>query len=195
MGGIPLYQRVINAVIESSVFEKIFVDTDSNEIKEYAESVGISIIDRLPHLSSDDANGNDLLCHWHALHPDFDYYFQMHATAPFITAEVLKDCVTKFISSKEHDSVMTAVEDYTWFWYNDNPVNYDPKVLPRSQDAKPLIRETTALYGVSSYTLSSLQCRVGTKPMFYFVDQIQAIDIDNEVDLLIAQSIIDNNAY
>ena len=31
---------------------------------------------------------------------------------------------------------------------NKKPINYKPKILPRSQDAKPIIQETTGLYGI-----------------------------------------------
>ena len=39
-------------------------------------------------------------------------------------------------------------QNFSWFWFNDRPINYKPKILPRSQDAKPIVMETTGLYGI-----------------------------------------------
>ena len=45
---------------------------------------------------------------------------------------------------------MTVRSLYTWFWFNNRAINYDPRILPRSQDAKPVVVETTALYGIKN---------------------------------------------
>ena len=41
--------------------------------------------------------------------------------------------------------------------FKKKPVNYNPKVLPRSQDAVPIIQESTGLYGIKSKTLKIVQ--------------------------------------
>ena len=48
---------------------------------------------------------------------------------------------------------MTVRSLYTWFWFNNRAINYDPRILPRSQDAKPVVVETTALYGIKRRSL------------------------------------------
>ena len=62
------------------------------------------------------------------------------------------------------------------------PVNYNPKVLPRSQDAVPLVLETTALYGIKKNALMKHRCRIGKKPYFFEVSDEEALDLDNEKD-------------
>jgi len=147
------------------------------------------VINRLPHLSEDTANGNDLLEYWISHKPDYDIYFQIHVTCPFISLTTVKKCVTLFNENKIYDSVFTAVKDYTWFWFDGKPVNYDPKELPRSQDAKPLVRETTCLYGIKKDEFLLNKSRIGRNPMIYYVDQKEAIDIDEEIDFEYAKFI------
>ena len=77
---------------------------------------------------------------------------------------------------------MTSKSIYSWFWFGKKPVNYDPKILPRSQDAKPLVLETTGLYGIRKAALKKLKCRIGLKPFFYEVSDEEAIDLDNYND-------------
>ena len=61
-------------------------------------------------------------------------------------------------------------------------MNYNPKILPRSQDAQPIVQETTGLYGIRKKTLKKLKCRIGKKPFFYYVDKEEALDLDNKED-------------
>ena len=65
---------------------------------------------------------------------------------------------------------------------NGKPINYDTKVLPRSQDARPIIIETTGLYGIKGSSLIQNQSRIGNNPFFYEISDEEAIDLDNEDD-------------
>ena len=80
----------------------------------------------------------------------------------------------------------------TWFWYKNKPVNYDPKSLPRSQDATPLIYETTGLYGIKRNALISNKSRIGNNPFFFEVSDEEAIDLDNERDFQYLEYYIKN---
>ena len=57
-------------------FDEVYIDTDSDEIKKYCEIHRINIINRIPSLSKNSANGNDLL-NYHAEIIDSDIYFQL----------------------------------------------------------------------------------------------------------------------
>jgi len=184
-----LFEHIIDTAIKSDSFDNIYVDTDSTEIKEYCRKSGVSVIHREPKLAEDTANGNDLLNHWTMLHPEYDYYFQLHATAPFLSSTTVKKCVNILTEAKNYDSVFTAYENCGWYWYENTPINYDPAELPRSQDAKKVYSETTGLYGITSSALRHLGCRIGSKPYVYFVDEVEAHDIDNEFDFKIAELI------
>lgn len=56
-----LYEYVIENVIAANCFDDIYVDTNSDEIRKYAEEKGINTIPRLAKLAENSANGNDLL--------------------------------------------------------------------------------------------------------------------------------------
>ena len=55
--------------------------------------------------------------------------------------------------------------------------------MPRSQDALPLVYETTGLYGIKSTALKKNKARIGKKPFFFEVNDYEALDIDNQKDL------------
>jgi CMP-N,N'-diacetyllegionaminic acid synthase len=143
----------------------------------------------LPELTSDSTNGNHLLEHWIKLYPQYDYYYQYHVTSPLTNSTTISECVKILINKTEYDSILTVEEVYSWFWYGNCPINYDPKKLPRSQDATPVIKETTALYGISKIAFKETNCRIGRNPYFYVVDQKQAVDIDNPLDLVVVKAL------
>ncbi len=190
--GIPLYRYALDTVINSKVFDDVFVDTDSEDVKNYCIEKNINIIDRDPKLLKDSANGNDLLEHWIDIKPNYDVYFQVFVTSPFLTSNTLKDCVNIMKTNPLGDSVFTVIEDYTWYWFNGKPVNYNPKLLPRSQDAKPIIKETTSLYGISKEGFNKTKSRIGESPQIYVVDEIEGTDIDTEFDFTMAKLIAEH---
>jgi len=190
LGDKPLYRHILDKCV--NIFDNVFVDTDSNLIKSYCKDNNIGIIDRIPKLLQDSANGNDLLDHWITKYPNFEYYFQIHVTSPFTSEDTIRDCVTT-LTTKEYDSVFTAYEDKTWYWFNGKPVNYDPENFPRSQDAKGLIKETTCLYGIKKQQFLNKRARVGQKPFIQLVNYQESLDIDNEQDFEYCNFLITKN--
>ena len=182
-----LYQFFINKVRKCG-FDKIYVDSDSSEIKKYCKKNKINFINRKSYLAKDSANGNDLL-NYHSSLIKADIYFQLFITAPLLSVKTIKNCITFLKRNRNYDSILTTHEIHSWFWFKKKPVNYNPKTLPRSQDAKPIIVETTGLYGIKSSSLKRLKCRIGNKPYFYNVDKKQALDLDTSDDFKILKRV------
>ena len=182
LGDKPLYQWICNHAKECDNFDDIIIDSDSEEVREWAERNGFIFHRRKPHLAQNTANGNDLLNYHFNQFPDYDLYFQLFATAPFLTPENICYCVDKLSSSLEYDSIFTATEESGFFWFGGCPLNYSPYVLPRSQDGKKIISESTGLYGIKRESLEKYRCRIGAKPYIHIIPKEQSIDIDTEFD-------------
>ena len=180
INGRPLYKYLLDK-LKFTNFDEIYVDSNSPEIEEYCKLKNYKFIKRLPKLAHDNANGNDLL-NYHSKIINADIYFQLFITAPLLKIKTINNCIKKIKKSKKYDSILTSKSVQTWFWYKGKPVNYDPKILPRSQDADPLVFETTGLYGIRKKILLSKKARIGNKPYFYEVSDEEAIDLDNLKD-------------
>ena len=185
--GKPLYEFFLEKLSDHP-FDELLIDTDSEEIAQYCNRNGFSIIERKPELASDSANGNDLLL-YHAQIIDADIYFQLFITSPFLKEETISKAYDILTQNQDYDSLLTATKIYSWFWFESKPVNYDPKILPRSQDATPIIKETTGLYAIRKEALLENKCRIGKHPYMLFVDEIEAMDIDTEFDFSLAEFI------
>lgn len=189
LNGKKLYEYIIENSINANIFDEIIVDTNSQEIINYAEKMNIKCIKRKVELAENTANGNDLLNYHYESFPNYSYYFQAFATAPFLQPETIRLCVEKLVNSMHYDSCFTALKHNGFFWLSDSPINYRPCILPRSQDMQPVIEETTGLYGISKAALAKYRCRIGANPYVHFVDKFEAVDINTEVDFQIAEHI------
>ena len=191
INGVPLFQITLDKLKKCN-FDEIYVDSDSNIIKKYCYKKGINFIKRDPKLSKDSANGNHLLLH-HAKIIDADIFFQIFVTSQLLKVKTINKCISIFqnkLKEKKNDSILTIQKIYSWFWFNKKPVNYNPKILPRSQDAKPVILETTGLYGITKNAVLKYKSRIGKKPYFHEVSDNENIDLDNEKDFKFLEFIL-----
>ncbi len=191
IGKKPLYHYTLEK-LKYCKFDEIYVDSDSHAVRSYCKTHKIKFIKRLPRLARNNANGNDLLVH-HSNIIKADIYFQIFVTSPLLKISTINNCIKKLKNNlKTYDSILTIQKIYSWFWFNKKPVNYDPKVLPRSQDAKPIVLETTGLYGITKKSLNKLKSRIGNKPFFYEVNENENVDLDNEKDFKYLEFILKN---
>jgi CMP-N-acetylneuraminic acid synthetase len=182
----PLYKFFLEKVIKCN-FDQIYVDTDSIEIINFCKKKKINFIKRKKYLAKDNANGNDLL-NYHAKIIQSDLYFQLFITAPLLSVKTINECIYLLKTKKKIDSIFTCHKIFSWFWFKNKPVNYKPNVLPRSQDAKPIIMETTGLYGVRKKTLKKYKCRIGKQPYFFEVSKKESLDLDTKEDFKILKT-------
>lgn len=189
LNGKRLFEYICDNVKQADVFNNIYIDTNSSDIADYANNMGFSVIERKPELALNTANGNDLLVYHFLKFPEYDFYFQLFATAPYLQPKSIRACFEKLTESTEYDSCFTATENHSFYWYAGNPVNYRPGILPRSQDMLPVMEETTGLYGINKYSLDKYRCRIGKNPYIHVVNKFEAVDINTEEDLRIAEYI------
>ena len=179
ISGKPLYQYLLDKLSDCK-FDEIYIDSDSKKIKKYSKKKGFKFIKRKPKLAKDNANGNDLL-NYHSSIIEADIYFQLFITSPLLKVSSINKCIS-ILKKKSYDSIFTCKSVYTWYWFKNKPVNYKPKILPRSQDAVPVVYETTGLYGIKKNALKKNKCRIGKKPYFFEVSEEETIDLDNYKD-------------
>jgi len=70
---------------------------------------------------------------------------------------------------------------------NQNPINHDPHEVGRTQDMEPVYEDNCAIYMYTEDTFEKTGHRIGTKPLLFEVDKIEAIDIDVLADFRMAE--------
>lgn len=188
LAGKKLYQHILDKVSSEKIFSRVFVDTDSKEIKEYALDKKLSVIDRPKFLTAPWVNGNDLLKFAYSEYvknnEPCDYIFHLHVTAPFIKVETIKKIID-FLMNETYDSVFSSVVKHGWYWHNHAPVNYS-YLNPTSESKTEIVKETTGLYGIWVKAFEELGSRLGAKPFAFNLSDIEALDFNVDSDFLYA---------
>jgi CMP-N-acetylneuraminic acid synthetase len=122
---------------------------------------------------------------------DADVYVLAHATAPFISRKSIEIGVEK-VASGLYDSAFSVQSLQEFLWLDNKPVNYDPALIPRTQDLVPFFYETTGLYIYSKKILELQGRRIGVKPYLIEVSKIEAIDINEPIDFNIADAVFNS---
>jgi CMP-N-acetylneuraminic acid synthetase len=110
-----------------------------------------------------------------------------HVTQPFTKAISIESALAKVLN-EGYDSAFSAVKIQDYCWYNGNPLNYNIKDMPRTQDLEPIYMETGAFFIFRKEVFVKYHQRIGNKPFMYFVDSFEAIDIDTLEDFKFAKA-------
>ena len=121
---------------------------------------------------------------------DADIYVYTHATSPFIKADTIIECIEK-VKKGNFDSAFTASKIYDYFWMDGKSLNFDVANIPRSQDLKPIYRETSGLYVIEKNMFNKNKRRVGELPYIKETSFKEAIDINTYEDFRLAEIMLD----
>jgi CMP-N-acetylneuraminic acid synthetase len=84
---------------------------------------------------------------------------------------------------------VTALQ--TRFYFADGrAVNHDPEVLARTQDLDPIYEENSNIYISPRQQIIDTGRRIGSRPKLFPMPRDQAIDIDEELDFLVAEFLL-----
>jgi len=191
--GRPLYHAVCNVLLASNFVTEIVVNTDSlniaEDIRRYFPS--ISIIQRPEGICGDYVPMNEIIA-YDLSQVDGDVYLQTHSTNPLISVETLDKAIDRFIKFHHHfDSLFSVTKLKTrLYWEDAKPINHNPKELLRTQDL-PLIYEENSCFYIFSKTSfkSSGNRRIGLRPVLFEIDKLEAVDIDEPQDFVIAEQL------
>lgn len=187
LGDIPLIQYQLKALEESGEFDSINVYCSSEEIKEFLPD-SVTFVKRPEYLDLPSSNFNQIFNSF-INEIDSDIYVYAHATAPFVSVDTIKECI-EAVKSGKYDSAFCAVKIQDYLWVDGKPMNFDAKNLPRSQDLKPIFRETSGVYVIPKEMYKKYRRRVGEHPYIKKVSFKESVDINNPEDFRLAQMLI-----
>ena len=190
LGGRPLFHHILVELLGCPLISKVVIDTDSPVIIEDAERCfpQAQIIERPEHLRADATPMNDVLLH-DVRHVDADFYLQTHSTNPLLRMQTISRAIGLFLENyPTHDSLFAATRLQTRIWDQlARPINHNPAILLQTQDLPPVYEENSNLYIFPRDVIESRHNRIGERPLIFEVDRLEAWDIDEESDFLIAE--------
>ena len=187
LGGRPLMQYIQETLLQVKGIDEIYVYCSDEGVKEYLLP-GVCYLQRPQSLDQDSTKINEVLASF-AQAKKADLYLLTHATAPFIKAESIQKGIDA-VKSGNYDSAFAVIRQQDFLWQNGKPLNYDLSAIPRTQDLVPIYRETCGFYLYTYWQIVEQNRRIGDKPYFVEVSEIEAVDIDEQEDFDLAEAIV-----
>ncbi len=184
LGGKPLLQYELDTLKATGLCSSISVFCSSPEILPFLPE-GVEFIRRPEYLDLPSSNFTQIFESFMAV-CEADIYVYAHATAPYITLDSMRACISA-VQSGKYDSAFCAVKLQDYLWQDGNPLNFDPRNLPRTQDLNPIYQETSGIYVFTREVFAVHHSRIGVNPYIREATFREAIDIDTPEDFALAE--------
>jgi N-acylneuraminate cytidylyltransferase len=183
LAGRPAFHWIMDSLSKSKYIDEIIINTDSKEIAESAvNNFDVTILERPDFLLGDMVSIQPLIA-YDLSKTDGEFFFQTHSTNPMIQPETIDSAIETFFAQKKHDALFAVTPIQTRFYWKDGSgVNHDPNVLIRTQDLDPIYEENSCFYIFSRETNRRCENRLGTNPIMFPMNRLEAADIDTIED-------------
>lgn len=193
----PLIYWSIDAAVNSNKIKKVYISTDSDEIREVVtnykkkNSEKIVLIDRSERCSTDTATTEDVMLDF-ANRCDFENLVFIQCTNPLITTADIDGAIEKF---KDFDSILSTVVQKRFYWNLNNDqtiseIGHSIKKRPRRQDWDGVLAENGSIYILSKTNLLKGKCRLYGRIGTYIMPDESYYEIDEEIDWLIIENLL-----
>ncbi len=188
LAGKPLYQHIIETLLNTPEIAEVVVDTDSAPVMDglRRDFPQVRIIERPEHLRADAIPMNEILS-YDTAQAEADFYLQTHSTNPLLKATTLSRAIQKFLAGYPGcDSLFSVTRLQTRLWDQlTRPINHNPAILLQTQDLPPVYEENSCLYLFTRQNLLARRNRLGERPLMFEIDADEAWDIDEELDFAV----------
>jgi len=192
--GKPLYRVTLDLLLDCSLVTEVIVNTDSATIKNDIQKNylnKVTVIDRPVEICGDYVSMNEII-KYDIQKRSADIYIQTHSTNPLIKIETFTLALEKmieFLANGNADSVFSVTKTQKRFYNEDaTPMNHDPKMLV-TQHLSPIFEENSCFYIFTKESFDYNKNRIGSRPYMLEIDKIEATDIDDPEDFIIAETL------
>lgn len=200
MAGKPLLAYTIDAAVASSIFDEIMVSTDSESYAEIARACGASVpFLRSATTSSDTASSWDMvkevLENYERIGKTFDVICLLQPTSPLRSVD---DIIGAYDMLDKADTAVVSVceAEHSPLWCNNLPADnsLDGFILKdnnkQRQACGKFYRLNGAIYFVKVKALYEDTFLYRKGSYAYIMDKKRSIDIDDELDFKLAETIM-----
>lgn len=184
--GRPLISYILETLKLVEGLDEIYVYCSDPEIKKYLPD-GVRYLKRDTYLDLSTTSFNEVLVSF-AEEVTADIYVLAHASAPFIRKENFQKGI-EAVKSGKYDSALAVKKLQEFLWIDGRPFNFSPEQIPRTQDLKPFFMETCGMYIYTSDLIKREKRRVGHMPYLVQVSKIEACDINDPDDFILADAL------
>lgn len=187
LNGVPLLNYALETMLAVEEVKRVIVYTH-DDLAEYMQSEvasEVQVIKRPKWMDGDDVTFNQIMDK--AInHIKGDYLLFFTVTAPFVRSASISKMIRAVLYG-DYDSAFLAKALKGFCWFEGHPLNYDLNAVPKTQNLKPVLAETSSHYLFSKRMYIETGRRVGNKPFIKVIDPIEGLDIDDPADFFMAE--------
>lgn len=187
LDGKPLFLYTLEKLVNSGLFDEVYLDTESKDVVEAASEINCKILQRDPSLASNKTDGNQMFLN-EVNHVNADIYVQILCTSPFIEIETIRKGIEVLKGDMAFDSAVLTRKEKLYTWNKTGP-QYDINSIPNSVDLEDTIIETMGLYIVKRDAALATSRRIGNSPYLLEANPLEAIDVNWPEDFELANLI------
>lgn len=187
LNGKPLFLHTLEKLCECEFIDEVYLDTDSDEMLQYADYLNYIPFKREAELATNKASGNMVFMN-EVNKIDADIYIQIFATTPFISKETIKKGIGMVAADNEYDSAILVRKEKLYRIEGNQPV-YPKDNIPNSVTLPDTISDTMGLYIIKKESALKGQNRYGFNPYLLVADATEAIDINYDEDFQLAEHV------
>lgn len=195
----PLIAYSIEAGLNSKYIDKLIVSSDDDEILSISKDYGAEIIKRPANLAEDTTTTFDTLKHVvENISEEYEHIVLLQATSPLRKSSHIDEAI-KLLEEKKADAIISVCEmEHSPLWSNTLPSDNNMKLFlkdeiknKRSQDLEKYYRLNGAIYICrTDKFLENKGFFLEENIYAYIMDRKDSIDIDEEIDFIIASEFI-----
>lgn len=199
IAGKPLFRWILDTLCDTPEIDRVVINTDArgilanNGLADGDYDGKVMIRDRKPEICGDFVSMNLVLADDIA-NVSSDYYLMTHTTNPLLSAATIRSMIEAFTKAEdkgEADSLFTVTRRQTRFYTLEGaPINHDPKNLIRTQDLPPFMEENSVCYLFTGDSFAKTNARIGEKPALFETPRLESVDIDEQSDWFMAESLL-----
>lgn len=203
LNGRPLMAYSIEAALQSGIFHEVMVSTDSELYAGIAKKYGANV----PFFRSD-ATATDLAGSWDMVEEvldnykeigeTFDTFCLLQPTSPLRTSENIREAYELYEKKARFAVVSVCEAEHSPLWCGHLPENQefsgfiDREDMIQRQAGDKFYRLNGAIYIVDIIRFRNDKYLYQKGSYAYIMDQKSSVDIDTEMDFLIAERILES---
>lgn len=198
--GKPLMAYSIEAALQTGLFDKVIVSTDSELYADIARQWGADVMMRGEAQSNDKATTYDVLVDLLArMDEEYDYFTLLQPTSPLRNTTHVKEAVELFESRMNQFDFLVSMKESEHAKVLVNPIEEDGSLKYFDTDFSTYRRQEFKDYSPNGAIFMAKPAAYlerkhffGAKSLAYIMNAEDSVDIDNSIDLIIAKTLVEN---
>ncbi len=185
--GSNLLELKIQQLKKIKNLDGIIVNSNDDIMLNIAKKLEVETVKRDEYFSSNTVSMSAVYKNM-AIHFNGDIIVYANVTNPLLQDQTIFNAIELYKKNiSQYDSLNSAHLIKEFLFKNNQPMNYDLKKQPRSQDLPDIYALNFAISIISKQDMIKNKNVVGTKPYIYNIDEIEGTDIDNMIDFEFAE--------